>query len=104
VVSYASEVKREVLGVGPGPVVSEDAACAMALGACRVLGADVAVAATGVAGPDPQEGQQPGTVWLATAVAGDVESTMVRLPGDRNQIRQFSVISVLNLLRLRLQR
>ena len=102
IVSYASDVKREVLGVAPGPVVSEDAACAMALGACRVLRADVAVATTGVAGPDPQEGQKPGTVWLATAVDGEVESTMVRLPGDRNQIRQFSVISVLNLLRLRL--
>ncbi len=56
-----------------------------------------------MAGPDPQEGQQPGTVWLATAVGDEVESTMVRLPGDRNQIRQFSVISVLNLLRVRLQ-
>ncbi len=103
IVSYSSEVKRELLGVGPGPVVSEDAAVAMALGACRVLGADVGVAVTGVAGPDPQEGQPPGTVWLATAVGGEVESTLVRLPGDRNQIRQFSVISVLNMVRLRLQ-
>ena len=51
VVSYASEVKYDVLGVPEGPVVSAEAAEAMAVGACRVLGADVALAVTGVAGP-----------------------------------------------------
>ena len=56
IVSYASDVKFDVLGVPRGPVVSDDAAVAMAEGACRVLGCDVAVAVTGVAGPDTQEG------------------------------------------------
>jgi nicotinamide-nucleotide amidase len=103
VVSYASEVKVDVLGVPPGPVISEEAACAMALGACRVLGADVSVAVTGVAGPSPQEGQPVGTVWMATCVGGEAAAIPMRLPGDRERVRQFSTISVLNLLRQRLQ-
>jgi len=102
VVSYASDVKRDVLDVPPGPVISEEAALAMAEGACRVLGADVSVAATGVAGPDSQEGQKPGTVWVATCVDGEAEAHLLRLPGGREQIRQFTVICVLDLLRRRL--
>src|SRR4029078_1340349 len=71
VVSYASEVKYEVLGVPVGPVVSDEAAIAMAEGACRVLGADVAVSVTGVAGPDPQEGVPVGTVYLGVCIDGE---------------------------------
>ena len=102
VVSYASEVKREVLGVAEGPVVSDEAAEQMALGACRVLGADVAVSVTGVAGPERQEGQPVGTVFLGVAIDGEASSLYVRLPGDRERIRQFACISVLDLLRRRL--
>jgi len=99
VVSYASEVKYEVLGVPVGPVVSDEAAIAMAEGACRVLGADVAVSVTGVAGPDPQEGVPVGTVYLGVCIDGEAESMMIRLPGDRERVRQFSTISVLDWLR-----
>jgi nicotinamide-nucleotide amidase len=102
VVSYASEVKREVLGVPDGPVVSDEAAVAMAEGACRVMGSDVAVSVTGVAGPDRQEGMPVGTVYFGVCIDGEAESTMVRLPGDRERIRQFATISVLDLLRRRL--
>jgi len=102
VVSYASEVKYGLLGVPRGPVVSDEAAEAMASGACDTLGCDVAVAVTGVAGPAPQEGHKPGTVFLATCVDGEPVSTMLRLPGDRQRVRQFSCISVLQLLRTRL--
>ena len=102
VVSYAPGVKHDLLDVPPGPVVSEEAALAMAEGACRALGADVSVAATGVAGPEPLEGQRPGTVWVATCVDGEAEATLLRLPGGRDQVRQFTVISVLALLRRRL--
>ena len=102
VVSYASEVKFDVLGVPVGPVVSDDAAAAMSEGAVRVLGADVGVAVTGVAGPADQEGVPPGTVFLATTVDGVTETAMARFPGDREQIRQFSVITVLDHLRKRL--
>jgi nicotinamide-nucleotide amidase len=102
IVSYASEVKYDVLGVPVGPVVSDDAAIAMAEGACRVLGCDVSVAVTGVAGPDSQEGVPVGTVFLGLCVDGDAEATMIRLPGDRSRVRQFAVISVLDWLRRRL--
>ena len=102
VVTYAGDIKRELLGVPEGPVVSEEAVVAMATGVCRVLNADVSVAVTGVAGPDPQDGQEPGTVWMATCVDGEVEAVRILFPFDRTRTRQFTVISVLNLLRLRL--
>jgi len=102
IVSYASEVKFDVLGVPRGPVVSDDAVIAMAEGACRVLGCDVAVAVTGVAGPDTQEGVPAGTVYLGLCLDGETESMMIRLPGDRMRVRQFSTISVLDWLRRRL--
>jgi nicotinamide-nucleotide amidase len=102
IVSYASDVKFDVLGVPEGPVVTEGAAVAMAEGACRSLGCDVSVAVTGVAGPDSVEGLRPGTVFLATCVDGEAGALMVRLPGDRDRVRQFSCISVLDLLRRRL--
>jgi nicotinamide-nucleotide amidase len=102
VVSYSSEVKFDLLGVPAGPVVSEEAARAMAAGARRVLGADVGLAVTGVAGPTEQDGQPVGTVIFGLAVGDGVEAHRLRLPGDRGLIRQFSTISLLNLLRLRL--
>jgi nicotinamide-nucleotide amidase len=103
VVGYASGVKHSVLGVADGPVVSEAAAMAMAEGAQRVLGADIGLAVTGVAGPDEQEGQPVGTVFVGLAFPGDdVAGAGFRLPGDRERVRQFSAISALDLLRRRL--
>jgi nicotinamide-nucleotide amidase len=106
VISYASEVKHRLLGVPEGPVVSEAAALAMALGVKELLGADVAIAATGVAGPTPQEDRPVGTVCLAVVIgdgATSVRDTLeVQLPGRRQQVREFAVISLLGLLRRRL--
>ena len=103
IASYATEVKRDVLGVTAEQVVTEEAAKQMAEGAQRVLGADVAISATGVAGPDEMEGQPVGTVWYGIAIPGhEPEAVTARLPFDRERIRQFSTISVLNLLRMRL--
>lgn len=99
VVSYASSVKHDLLGVPAGPVVSEAAALAMAQGAARVLGAEVAVATTGVAGPDSQEGQPVGTVCLAAITPNGERTATVRYSGERETIRQLSVISVLDLAR-----
>lgn len=61
----SQEVKHDLLSVPPGPVVSEIAASAMARSACELLGAGLSVAVTGAGGPDPQDGQPPGTVWMA---------------------------------------
>ena len=102
VVSYASEVKFDLLGVPRGPVVSIDAAKAMALGVRERLGADVGIATTGVAGPAEQEGHPPGAVFLGLAHGDRAEALRVRLPGDRDRVREYAVISVLNLLRLRI--
>jgi nicotinamide-nucleotide amidase len=102
VVAYQSEVKYDVLGVPEGPVVSEQAACAMAEGACKVLNADVGIGVTGVAGPTEQEGQPVGTVYMGTTLDGDTQCVHLRLPGQRDQVRQFACISVLDFLRRRL--
>jgi nicotinamide-nucleotide amidase len=104
VVSYASEVKFDVLGVTKGPVVSPEAAVEMAVGAQRVLGADVALSLTGVAGPAEQEGQRAGTLCIGVALPNGVTaSSVVQLPGARDQMRQLSVISALDFLRRQLR-
>ena len=116
VVAYASDVKRSLLDVPPGSVVSAEAATAMASGARRALDADVGLAVTGVAGPDEQDGQRPGTVFLATAglrgdeadetagadEAGGATAVRISLPGDRQRIREYACISLLDLLRRQL--
>jgi nicotinamide-nucleotide amidase len=101
--SYGTSVKRSLLGVDAPSVVSEQAVKEMAEGARRALGADVGIAATGVAGPTEQDGVPVGTVYFGIALPGQpVEAMSTRLPGDRSRIRQFSTITLLNLLRLRL--
>jgi nicotinamide-nucleotide amidase len=103
IASYATDVKRSVLGVTAELVVSEEAVKQMAEGAQRVLGADVAIAVTGVAGPDEQDGQPVGTVWYGVAIPGhETEAVTARLPFDRERIRQFSTITLLNTLRMKL--
>jgi nicotinamide-nucleotide amidase len=101
--SYATDVKRSLLGVTAENVVSAECAMEMAEGARRVLGSDVGISVTGVAGPEAQEGVPIGTVWFGLALPGlPVEAVTTRLPGDRERIRQFSTISLMNLLRMRL--
>jgi nicotinamide-nucleotide amidase len=99
IVSYATEVKQTVLGVPPGPVVSEDAALAMARGASRLLGCDVSLALTGVAGPAEQDGMPVGTLCVGLVWPSGEVSRTFRLPGQREQMRQFSVINALDLVR-----
>ena len=99
IVSYASDVKFDLLDVPEGPVVSEDAARAMAVGARRVLDCDVSLALTGVAGPTEQDGMPVGTLCVAVAIGDAVETRTLRMPGQREQMRQMSVISALDLLR-----
>jgi nicotinamide-nucleotide amidase len=82
VVAYAAVVKRELLGIGDAPVVSEAAARAMATAAGELLGAQVTVAVTGVGGPDPEDGVDPGTVWMATAVPGHIVAVRHEFHGD----------------------
>jgi nicotinamide-nucleotide amidase len=87
VVAYHEQVKFDVLGVPTGPVVSEEAAAAMAEGVCRVTGAQVGLGITGVAGPDDQEGVAPGTIFVGLALAGATTARELRLPGVRGHLR-----------------
>ena len=103
VVTYASDTKFSLLGVPEGPVVTCEAAEAMATGVRKLLGADVGLGLTGVAGPESSEGRPPGTVCLAVDLAGDISAIELRLPGRRQQVREFSCITVLNLLRSKLE-
>jgi len=103
IVSYASEVKFDLLGVPAGPVVSEEAALAMAEGAVRVLGADVVVSLTGVAGPTEQDGMPVGTLCVGIVHPLGRLTRTLRMPGARDQMRQMSVISALDLLRRELR-
>ena len=104
VTAYATEVKREVLGVDGALLAARGAvdgevARQMASGARRVLGADWGLATTGVAGPDPQDGHPVGTVFVA--VQGPDGAGAVRrlsLAGDRDRIRQDTIRAVLALL------
>jgi hypothetical protein len=93
--SHASEVKDDVLGVPAGPVVSIDAAR-------RVLGANVGLALTGVAGPDEQEGRSPGTVIVGLVRPGaESEDSETHRPGDRDRVRQEATITALGFWRRR---
>jgi nicotinamide-nucleotide amidase len=103
VVSYASEVKFDLLEVSSGPVVNEPAAIEMAEGVQRLLRADVGLSLTGVAGPAEQDDVPVGTVCIGVALPTGSHATTVRLGTQRDQIRQFAVISSLDLLRRRLE-
>jgi nicotinamide-nucleotide amidase len=103
IVAYAADVKNALLGVDAGLLarvgtVHPDVALAMAHGARERLGAAVGVATTGVAGPDPAEGQPVGTVHIAVCTAGVARHEALMLTGDRAGIRLGTVDHVLKLL------
>ena len=103
VVSYSSSVKATVLGVDPGLLeergsVDGEVARQMAEGARRACGADLAVSATGVAGPEPHDGKDVGTVFLGWASGSGSGCVEHRFAGDRAQIRASSTLAALELL------
>ncbi|MEO3975484.1 CinA family protein [Streptomyces sp. CAU 1734] len=104
VTAYATDVKRDVLGVdgtllAQRGAVDSAVAAQMAAGARTVLGADWGIATTGVAGPGPQDGNPVGTVHVAVAgLNGTGKTAVLRLNGTRAEIRRESVRSVLALL------
>ena len=108
VVSYTNEVKHGVLGVprellDQFGAVSAPVAEAMAEGARRTLGADLAVSATGVAGPDPDDRGNPvGLVYVALAWDGGVFVRTVHAAGPRERVRTVAASHAFDLLRRRL--
>ena len=108
VVAYASDVKAGVLGVDADLLAREGAVCAevassLAQGVCRVLPSDVGLSTTGVAGPDPADGQPVGTVFVAASGPWGILVEQHALTGDREEIRAASVEAALRLLHRGLQ-
>jgi nicotinamide-nucleotide amidase len=105
VVSYSDEVKKHELGVPPRVLaehgaVSAEAARAMAHGARERLGADVAVAVTGVAGPGGGTAEKPvGLVFVHAAGPDGEEASRTEIPGDRELVRGRATAAALHLLR-----
>lgn len=114
VVAYDTHLKASLLGVDAGLLdregpVHRHVAEQMAEGvrhACAVEGvpADIGLATTGVAGPDPDEqtGQPAGTVWIAWSIAGSVEAERLELSGSRREIRETTVTVLLERILLNL--
>lgn len=98
VVSYATSVKRAVLGVTAAQVVSADAATQMAVGVRALLGVDWALATTGVAGPEKQDDRPVGTVYVALAGPLGVQAHRLTLGGGRTEIRAAACLAALEVL------
>lgn len=103
VVAYATDLKHQLLGVDAALLarvgaVDAEVVAAMAEGVRDRLGADYGLATTGAAGPDPQDGHPPGTVWVAVAAPGRtvVVDASVAVPVDRAAVRRSTVLAVLN--------
>jgi nicotinamide-nucleotide amidase len=103
VVAYHRVVKYGVLGVPRGPVVNHETACAMAVGAGRLLGADVVVATTGAAGPDGLDGAAPGTVFVGYWLDGDLSSDEHHFTGRPAEVCDAAVHAALEGLAQRLR-
>jgi nicotinamide-nucleotide amidase len=103
-VTYTAEAKEHVLGVSAATihehgVVSEACAREMAAGARRLYEADISIAVTGVAGPEPLEDQPPGVVWLALDAEDRSHAYRRVWPGEREQVRRWTEQAALDLLR-----
>jgi nicotinamide-nucleotide amidase len=111
IVAYGNRVKRELLGVRKKTLkahgaVSEETAIEMARGARKALDVDVALATTGIAGPDGGSEEKPvGLVWFALVDArGVVETHRSTFPGQRGDIRDRATMTALSLIWRRLER
>lgn len=104
VVSYANSVKRDVLGVPEKTLesagaVSPETAASMAEGVRRLVGADIAVSVTGVAGPGGGSAEKPvGLVWFGFASAVGTRTEKAMFAGDRARVREQAVVHALGML------
>lgn len=97
-VAYAPEVKFDVLGVTPGPVVTAQCAEEMATGVERLLMARIGVGVTGVGGPDPGEGHPAGTVFAAVSTQGRVVVREWHFGGEPEEVLEQTIDAILRLL------
>jgi nicotinamide-nucleotide amidase len=97
-VAYSTEVKHEVLDVPAGPVVSAEAAGAMARRVRELLLADISVAVTGAGGPSAQDGHEPGTVFLAVHSGDRDQVVRIDLPGEPAAVCAAATLAALDAL------
>lgn len=104
--AYATSVKRSVLGVTAEAVVSAESAAQMAAGTASLLGADLTLAMTGSGGPEPQDGQEPGTVFIGVATRGREDPQVFRrfFDGDPETAIHAAVGAALDILDERLEK
>ncbi|MFT5483129.1 MAG: nicotinamide-nucleotide amidase [Halieaceae bacterium] len=104
-VTYANHIKSSILGVGAETLethgaVSEQVVLEMAEGALQKSGADYAIAASGIAGPDGgEEGKPVGTVWLAWGQKGQLRSGCLRYGTNRKLFQVMAAAAALDLTR-----
>src|SRR5262249_24001136 len=109
VIAYDNDVKQRLLGVSDESLrangaVSEAVVREMAAGARRATGASVGLAITGIAGPTGGTPEKPvGTVWICIDISGEVHAQLLRLWGDRDEVRHRSAQWTLDLLRRTLE-
>jgi nicotinamide-nucleotide amidase len=109
-IAYANEIKKDVLGVREDTLmqygaVSEETAREMAEGICRLMGTDIGLSTTGIAGPAGGTKEKPvGTVWIACHFKGETMTRKLQLWKDRKVNIHASAIGVLNLLRITLSK
>ena len=104
IVANSAGVRVQMLGVAGGLIGTRAAAAALAQAAQTKFGTDIGLATTGDHDLGAIAVGGAGTTYLGLAIGADVQVQEVRLPGDRERVRQFSVISLLNALRLHLRR
>ena len=102
-VVYATPMKVTLSGASPETlategVISQATAHELAAGIRERTGADWAVATTGAAGPDPQEGHAPGEVWIGLAGPDGVRAQFHRFAGDRAAVREQAVSAAIAFL------
>lgn len=98
VVAYAESVKRDVLGVTAEVITSAQCARELAAGVAKLLGADAAVAVTGVGGPQTVDGLPPGTVFIAVVCLGTLNDRRYDFEGDPSEVVHRTIGSALEML------
>jgi nicotinamide-nucleotide amidase len=98
VVAYIPQVKFDVLGVTPGPVITALCATQMAAGVARLMHADFSVAVTGAGGPGPEEGRRTGTAFIATSSPLGVRVEEHRFEGDPERVVRATASAALTQL------
>jgi nicotinamide-nucleotide amidase len=98
-VAYSKDLAAKWFEMPPGPIVSREAVMAMANGVRQALNAEVGLAVTGVASPSESSDLPVGMVFFGLAIGDQIDAVSAAMPGDRNRIREYSVINLLNFLR-----